>query len=201
MPFFARLPNRLQPIPPLNTQPCGAANLWQERAREPFWQSAFSQGLVRQFASPGNPSPPLSSNPSFTPQPIPGHYYTMPPADDKVTFLACSTPQSCHPAIRQIKIQEPKELGMLRMNTSTAGLLEQRTPPCQRFPWLSGKCDIFEQVYPCPFILLLSITPVLIFCRCLPKSPETLIPFLHTSISCEQAVHTDTPTQPHFPLK
>lgn len=30
-------------------------------------------------------------------------------------------------------------------------------------------------------------------------SPETLILFLHVSISCGQAVHPDTPTQPHFP--
>lgn len=147
-----------------------------------LWQRPF-QGLARQFASPGNPSPPLPPNPSFTPWPIPGHYYSVPPAHDTVTFLACSTPQSCHPAIKQMKTQEPKGLSMLRVSTSTAGLLEQRTPPCQRFPWLSGKCDLFKQIYPCPFILLLSITSVLIFCRRLLKSLESLLPFLHTSMS------------------
>jgi len=54
-----------------------------------------------------------------------------------VTFLACFTPPSCHPAVKHMKTQEPKGLGMLRVSTSPADSLEQGTPSCQRFPSLS----------------------------------------------------------------
>lgn len=67
-------------MPPLNTQLHGAAG----RSPRALQQCTltFSEGPARQFSSPGNPSPPLSSNPSFTPPPVPGHYYSVPPAHD-----------------------------------------------------------------------------------------------------------------------
>jgi len=81
---LAWLRSRSQPIRPLNTQLSRAASFWQETPQVPFSKAClhFSKGLARQFSSPGNPSPPLSSNPSFTTPPIPGHYYSMPPAHD-----------------------------------------------------------------------------------------------------------------------
>lgn len=199
VPSFAWLHNRLQLISPLNTQLCGAASFCQERPQVPFSRARlhFSKGLARQFSSPGNPSPPLSSNPSFTPQPIPGHYYSMPPAHDSSHIpglFYSSELSSCYKAYENIGAKRTQhfESGYLNSRLFGAGdtfMTEISPTQCGKLIYLSRST----------FALSLHHSP-----HCTSPHPFAgislnpwrlrQVSFLPIGISCGQAVHTGAPT-------
>lgn len=113
-----------------------------------------------------------------------------------VTFLACFTPQRCHPAIKRMKTVGAKRTQHVEsqyLNSRLFGAGDTFMPEISLTQW-GNLIYLSRSTFALSFCLSSPSPQFSSFCRCLPKSPETLVPFLHTSISCGQAVHTDTPT-------
>lgn len=167
------LHNRLQLIAPLNAQLCSAASFCQEGPRAPFSRAClhFPKGWPGNFPLqeilplPCHPSPASPHGPSQVTITTCLQHMTA------VTFLACFTPQSCHPTIKCMKTvgakrNQPPESEYLNGRLSGSG-----------DPHSVGKSDLFKEIYLCPFILPSPpTTPVLTLLQVSPYVPRDFSP-------------------------